>query len=110
MKIVQQFSLTRSNTFGVKLAIDSNSFKNVMRSKEVRLGWDVCPVYEAFSILRCYNCNGFNHIALKCTADSTCSKCSGKHKMTDCVSDVLKCINCVNAAKALNMEIDSMES
>ena len=110
MEIVQKFSLSRSNIFGVKLLIHLSSFKNVMRSKEVRLGWDICPVYEVFSILRCYNCNGFDHIALQYTGDSNCSKCSGKHKIIDYVSNILKCINCVNAAKALNLEIDSNHS
>ena len=43
---------------------------------------------------RCFNCNCFGHIAARCKNKTSCGKCTGDHKTSDCTSSVKKCQNC----------------
>ena len=103
LKIIQRFSYKKSNTFGVKLLVDPVSFGKIMKSGEIRIGWEICQVAEAFSILRCYKCNEYNHASDKCTKLISCPKCGGAHAIADCVSEISECINCKKASMAFNI-------
>lgn len=55
-------------------------------------------IKENIGVLRCYNCQQYNHKAINCTAAAVCARCSRGHKTADCTRNVsFSCINCVDA-------------
>lgn len=89
------------------LQLDLLSFKKVMKLQRVSIGWNRCRVYEQLNVLRCYKCNEYGHIAKDCTSESyVCALCTGNHKLEECQSKELKCVNCVKARVNLNINID----
>ncbi len=46
--------------------------------------------------LQCFYCQLFGHIANNCPSSDkpTCLKCGGNHKVENCISNDLKCVNC----------------
>lgn len=109
-KLVVVHSFKTLKSFGVKLELDYESFQKVMANPKVRIGWDICNVYEAFDLVRCFNCCGYHHIAKNCTEPTKCSKCSGDHKLNECTSILEKCTNCSSAAESLKISIDITHS
>ena len=99
VKIVQRYKFSRSNTYGVKMEIDADSFSKCMTLQRIRIQWKMCKFFEAFGIIRCFHCNEFNYVSAKCTSDVTCAKCGGSHKVTECNSTDFNCINCKKAAE-----------
>lgn len=50
---------------------------------------------QPVKIIQCFNCQKFGHVATNCKATETiCVKCSGNHKVKDCVETTTKCANC----------------
>ena len=57
-------------------------------------------VTDHIQVWQCYNCQDFQHSAMRCTKTSeTCAKCSGNHRTSECGSMEKKCINCIKANK-----------
>lgn len=112
IKVLHCFKLKKgSSLFGIRVEVDGESFVKLMNnSPKLRIGWDVCSVYECFDLVRCFKCCGFHHMADKCTAEVICFKCSGNHKRAVCTSTIECCTNCKSAASTLNMEIDTSHS
>lgn len=98
------------NSYNKKSAIVETSpevFNIVMKLEKLKVGWSRCQVYEHTSILRCYRCNNYNHIAKECTHEKTCGMCSSSnHETKDCGSGVKRCINCVKTNEALQLGLD----
>ena len=46
------------------------------------------------SILQCFRCQSYNHIAAVCKSPLKCSKCSLEHDTKSCTANNLKCANC----------------
>lgn len=76
----------------------------LLNLRKVTIQWSACRIDDHVSILQCFRCHGFGHIASKCAANVlTCGKCAGEHITKDCESsNGLKCTNCV-AAKLTNV-------
>lgn len=107
INVLHIFSDKNKSRFGVKLEVDSTSFKHLMDAQKVCVGWDSCWVNEDLNIGRCYKCWGFNHVVSKCKASSfRCSKCGGEHRLSECTSNVEQCVVCRDAVSATNMSID----
>lgn len=78
------------------LSVDYKTFERVMKVNKLTVKWKRCPVYEHLNVIRCFKCNMYGHVANDCTSkDNKCPKCAGPHKVDMCMSDVLKCSNCV---------------
>lgn len=105
-KVVTSFKVGRSSSFGAKLQLDPASFRKAIMAGRLNVGWDSCVIREAFDLVRCFKCNGFNHMASSCTATRSCSKCSGDHFLSDCISDVAQCVNCLSANKSLKVNLN----
>lgn len=57
-------------------------------------------IKEHINVLRCFNCQQYNHKAENCTGAPVCSRCSKRHKTSDCSKiEAFTCINCVDANK-----------
>lgn len=106
MVVVHVFKLR--NSFGYKIEVDAETFNRVMtNNRKLRVGWDICFVSEDLDIVRCFNCSAYHHTAKKCISKACCPICSEEHKLSDCTSRYLCCINCKDASKTLKMQIDS---
>lgn len=72
--------------------------------KRVTIDWMACRLDDHVSVLQCFHCHAFGHIASSCTVTETrCGKCAGEHLTNDCVpANTPKCTNCV-AAKRTNV-------
>lgn len=90
--------------------LDPNTFNKIMQARKLKIGWAICKVYEHFSLMRCYKCNGYNHKAEKCTNSKTCGKCGGQHETKECDSANKKCINCMKANERLKLNLDENHS
>ena len=44
--------------------------------------------------LRCFKCNRFGHVTANCRGKERCSKCGGEHKIENCQTSTVKCVNC----------------
>lgn len=91
--------------YSAVIKIDGENFKNIVDSK-VNIGWNKCFVREYLSVRRCYNCLGYYHNAKDCTKKKSCKKCAGDHDIKDCKSEIIKCVNCINANDKLKLNLD----
>lgn len=83
---------------GCKLVIAETSPELFARLKNVRkifIGFTLCSIREHVSIVQCFKCYGFGHIANNCTREEICGKCSGNHSGRSCQNSEIKCPNCV---------------
>lgn len=100
----------RSDIYQALLQIDVESYNNIMsvgRGK-LFLGYDVCDVYDAIQIKRCFKCSGFSHFSNQCTCQQCyCPRCGDNHLVKDCKSESLKCINCSKYNLDKNTNIDT---
>src|ERR1044071_8203301 len=55
------------------------------------------------SVLQCFNCQGFGHIAAKCTATAKCRNCGASHSDKECTTKEPKCANCGGTHKASDL-------
>lgn len=108
LEVVSTFKI--KDYFGAKLVIDPETFRKMMDDSKLRIGWDVCRIYEAFDIVRCFNCSSFHHMSKNCTSKKRCPKCSGEHTLLECKSALETCCNCSDAAKSLKLVLDTNHS
>lgn len=52
------------------------------------------------STLRCFRCQGFDHISRRCTNGITCGRCGGQHEYKEYRSELVIYANCGNNHKA----------
>lgn len=88
------------------LQLDISDYRKVTNNGCLLIGLDICKVYEALEILRCFNCNGFNHSKSNCKNNLTCPKCSSKHELNACRANNFKCINCCQLKEKSNSDIN----
>ena len=56
----------------------------------VNIGWQFCRIDDRISVLQCFNCMGFGHVAEACKKPERCSKCGGVHAAKGCKVAVFK--------------------
>ena len=65
------------------------------REDKVFTMFSKCKVYDHYSILQCFKCQGIGHHSSKCNAKETCVNCAGKHKSSECQHTGKSiCVNC----------------
>lgn len=94
--VLEVSKLKRANdVYQAVLQLDRASYDRSIKAGYLFIGYDCCRVYDAVSVLRCFNCSGFNHSAKQCTKPIACPRCGGAHKVADCSAQQLNCVNCV---------------
>ncbi|KAI4457760.1 proprotein convertase subtilisin/kexin-related [Holotrichia oblita] len=75
-----------------------------MEDMEVRIGWDVCKVFDGIAVTSC----GYNHKATVCKKETRCPRCAGSHSIRECkaTESNLKCINCEEADPQASVDIN----
>ncbi|XP_011868774.1 PREDICTED: uncharacterized protein LOC105562496 [Vollenhovia emeryi] len=84
------------------LETDVETHTKLLNKGKVNIGWRKCKVYDFVSVMRCFKCWGFNHMAKHCRKEETCQHCAGNHKGNDCRTKKKKCINCLEKIKRYN--------
>lgn len=51
LEIVSTFKI--KDNFGAKIIVDPKTFRKMMDESRLRIGWDICRVFEAFDVIRC---------------------------------------------------------
>lgn len=92
--------------FSAIIEVDPEGFEKCMLAGKLNIGWERCRVFENLNVNMCYKCCGFNHKAKTCKNKRICKKCAGEHDVTECKSDIIKCVNCVQAVKKLKIRLD----
>lgn len=105
---VIKYSPTKKNigVFQATIQLDVVSFKRAMAARHVLVGLDRCGVFNAIDVIRCYRCNGYNHLSSSCRESQSCPRCGEPHRVEDCKSEALKCSNCVRVGAARAPHVD----
>lgn len=104
VKFVKKFKARRGPYFNVILETSAESFNYFVAQGRIRFGWDSFPVYEFVSVLRCFKCCKYGHVANECRQEScTCPQCGGSHKGGECTSLTKCCSNCKHMATVLKI-------
>jgi len=94
-----KFRQRRKNYFNNwVLQVSPNLHKVLMNKRSILIGWKSCSFANYISIIRCYKCNGFSHIAKDCKQQfESCGHCGQSHKTKEC--DQLHNLFCNNCDK-----------
>ncbi|KAJ3659460.1 hypothetical protein Zmor_011149 [Zophobas morio] len=99
-KLLKQWPTKKnSKVYQAVLQIDQSTYDLIMKAGGIFIGYDYCYAYDAIDIVRCFNCNGFNHSSRNCRQPKSCPKCGLEHSVSDCKAQTLNCINCKKATK-----------
>ncbi|BES88299.1 Reverse transcriptase (RNA-dependent DNA polymerase) [Nesidiocoris tenuis] len=73
----------------------------LIKEGKIRIGWFACRIVDDVSVTRCFQCQGFGHIAAGCQQEKICGYCAGKgHTHKECPkSGPPKCHNCSMARR-----------
>lgn len=100
----------RTDIFQAVVQIDMESYNNVMSAGRGKLflGYDICDVYDAIDLKRCFNCCGFSHYSKLCKSDQPyCPRCADTHSLKDCKASQLNCINCIKSNQERNTNFNT---
>lgn len=108
-KILRIYPTKKNNKiYQAILQVDLSTYKNVINSGHMLAGLDMCTVYDALEVPRCYKCNNFNHSKKFCTNHVSCPLCSEHHDLNECSSNEsqYKCSNCISIKQKQKTDID----
>lgn len=98
------------NSYVAVIETDLESYDNIMKVGKIKIGWDVCKVFDGTHVVRCFNCLGYGHVSSKCTNKKICATCAetytGELNEHKCESKENKCCNCIRVNKELNLKLD----
>lgn len=98
---------TSEESFNAIMEFDAITAEMFVSAKKISVEWDMCKVFSYVRVNRCFKCLGFNHVAKMCKNKIACSKCGGEHKVEQCTSKEMSCVNCVKHAKDTGQNIST---
>lgn len=106
IKIIRLIEKRKSNSasFSALVETDAFTFDLLLKMKKVNVGWDRCKIVEAVDVLRCFKCSSYGHKANACLNALCCPKCGEEHEVTNCLSNVERCVNCMKTKKDGSLE------
>lgn len=93
--------------YGAIIEMQYEKCQEMLKRSKLKIGWDICKLYEYTNVMRCFKCHGFNHTTKTCTKNVICSNCTGEHSDNKCKSEEVKCSNCTEANKKYNLNINT---
>src|SRR5436190_1645378 len=87
------------------IEVDNRTYDVILNRGKINIGWRKCIVFSYVSVIRCFKCWGYFHIARNCVRQVTCHKCAESHKESDCKSIKKKCVNCMHKIQTYNLKI-----
>ncbi|KAK5640274.1 hypothetical protein RI129_011085 [Pyrocoelia pectoralis] len=106
LSIVRKINQTNGNPgseVNAILAVDPTTRNSILKHGYLYIGWKRCTVKDSYHTKRCYNCASYGHIKSECTSKvAVCSKCAESHETKLCVSQNIKCANCISFNKQKN--------
>lgn len=84
----------------------------LLSNGRVFIDWNSHRVRDWNTVSRCYRCQGFGHVAAKCTRDIVCGYCAEKgHRIGECkkTADNPVCANCKLRKRTDNHKVTSQE-
>ncbi|CAL7940834.1 unnamed protein product [Xylocopa violacea] len=96
IKPITEFIRSDKSRKNVIVEVSPEIRNKLVSQGKIYFGYEACKVEDYISILQCYKCMKFNHLAKNCTADtSTCGHCAGSHDSRKCECKTkLRCVNC----------------
>lgn len=94
VEIIRKFN-TRAGKINWIIDVDNDCFDYLIERRRICINFERYRLVEYVQITRCFKCQAFGHVAMRCTNDQqVCSKCSGYHQTKDCTSESEVCVNC----------------
>lgn len=106
LKFIKMWKNNKTLRSSVIIEVDGNSFKKIIDKGKINIGWNVCRVFEEISVLRCYKCCGYNHIAKDCKSEEVCVRCGSNNHKSDVCDKKMSCINCVKTNSRFNLKLE----
>lgn len=69
--------------------------KLILQRGNLLIGLSQCRVFENINTLQCLQCYAYGHFARNRASAIICKNCTESHSHRECISPILKCINCV---------------
>lgn len=108
-KIIKQWP-TKKNPQILQAILQLNvlDYTRVIKNDYLFIGSNVCKVYKVIEILRCFQCNGFNHSKNNCKNQLSCPVCSKSHNLDNCPSGSQhQCVNCLSIKLKQKVDINT---
>lgn len=96
----------RNNSQTIIIEVNSELHKAILKQGAVSIEFSKCKVYDSVDIARCFKCSKLGHYANKCENNICCPKCAGEHKLEECKSKALKCVNCSDSNTKYKLKLD----
>lgn len=79
------------------LEADGDTYEKLV-DKYIMVDFSHHYIKEYVNVVRCFNCQKYNHKASACTDAVKCGRCSGDHSTRDCAeTGNFNCVNCEEA-------------
>lgn len=107
---VKKIKQMKTRCFAI-IECDPKTYYRILENGILCVNLSICSVYEHLSVLRCFNCSGYYHVAEKCSNASFCMKCGqGGHKADQCQNTGVCCPNCLEFNKKFKLNLNTNHS
>lgn len=105
---VKEVKINGNKYYTAYVTCDIKTFNGIMNKGRLYVSWDVVKCYEMVNLNRCYKCCEYGHFDKECKREEyRCPKCAGNHKLAECESNTVCCINCSEFSQKQKMVLDT---
>ncbi len=105
MKVICVYETKNAESFSSIVEVKNQTFNTLMSKSKIKIGMNVCNVYEFVNVTRCYKCCGYNHKANVCKNNKACLRCGGDHNIKECEANKNECVNCKRTGEKLKLNL-----
>lgn len=98
MRLIHLFPAKNNKYTSAIIEVDPCTRRRILTQRRLHIKWSSCRVDDYVSILQCFKCAKFNHLAKDCKSDPRCGSCGCNHELRECErkkDGPLSCANCV---------------
>lgn len=95
INVVKKNKVKNSNRFNYILEVPNDLAQHLTSHRRIKIKEQFFAVKRFIRVIRCYNCQNYNHIASSCTKNKICAWCSESHEAEEKCTRPPKCRNCV---------------